>query len=245
MTTKTQWEDSDIEYLQENYFFKTYQEISQVLDMSVSVIHRKAKELGLPRKTQFNRIEHEYGMPMIKLLRLYHYDKEMSINEMAQEFGVARTDITRWMTRFGLQWRNRSEAERLKWSRMTLEQRKNQTKKAHEKTRELIDNDEHNFQELWRNDPKKAQAHVERIAPLGSVERERRGANWMSGRTGPLHPSWRGGKDEYHRLRSLASGNWWVEREKALKRDDYTCQNCGVVKSATIIIEKARKTPVL
>jgi hypothetical protein len=39
------------------------------------------------------------------------------------------------MKYFGLKWRNQSESEKLKWSNMTLSQRKKQVEKAHEACR--------------------------------------------------------------------------------------------------------------
>lgn len=39
-------------------------------------------------------------------------------------------------------------------------------------------------------------------------------------RIGDKNPSWRGGKCYY-------GDNWWVQRNKCLKRDKYTCQLCG------------------
>jgi 5-methylcytosine-specific restriction endonuclease McrA len=40
-------------------------------------------------------------------------------------------------------------------------------------------------------------------------------------RTGPKNPFWRGGYEPYY------GPNWFEQREKALKRDNYTCQKCG------------------
>lgn len=46
-------------------------------------------------------------------------------------------------------------------------------------------------------------------------------SKWMSeNRIGPEHHQWEGGPLRY-------GGRWWSVRRRALKRDDYSCQNCG------------------
>ena len=46
---------------------------------------------------------------------------------------------------------------------------------------------------------------------------------WREGRfAGPESPSWKGGPVKYY------GPNWYAQRHRARKRDDYTCQNCGV-----------------
>lgn len=42
--------------------------------------------------------------------------------------------------------------------------------------------------------------------------------------TGEDHPAWSGGTVDYY------GPNWQQQRQKALERDDYTCQDCGVTK---------------
>jgi 5-methylcytosine-specific restriction endonuclease McrA len=48
---------------------------------------------------------------------------------------------------------------------------------------------------------------------------------WRETTTGPEHPRWKGGFSPYY------GPNWHLQRRRALERDDYTCQSCGVNQS--------------
>jgi len=51
---------------------------------------------------------------------------------------------------------------------------------------------------------------------------------WQSKhKTGPNHPSYKGGYDPYY------GPNWRQQRRNARRRDDYTCQRCGITEAET------------
>lgn len=78
------------------------------------------------RAIAHNRIE----LPVNEIITMYQSGR--SENSIAKHFGVARNVIRRVLTESGLETRTQSEAEKLKWAKMTLEQRANQVKSAHE-----------------------------------------------------------------------------------------------------------------
>lgn len=43
-------------------------------------------------------------------------------------------------------------------------------------------------------------------------------------RSGNRHPDWKGGHSKYR------GKDWYIQRQKALHRDSYTCQNCNVTR---------------
>lgn len=63
------------------------------------------------------------------MLALYH--EGMAVKTLAQSLGVSRTVINHRLRKAGITPRTRSEAERLKWGRMTDAQRAAQTEAAH------------------------------------------------------------------------------------------------------------------
>ncbi len=60
---------------------------------------------------------------------------------------------------------------------------------------------------------------------------------------GELHHRWKGGVDEYY------GDNWAKQRRKALRRDNYECQRCGITQSehrnqTDIGLDVHHKTPI-
>lgn len=80
------------------------------------------------RAVAHNRIE----LPIDEIITMYQSGR--SENSIAKHFGVVRSVIRRVITEAGLEARTQSEAEKIKWAQMTLEQRANQVKSAHEST---------------------------------------------------------------------------------------------------------------
>jgi len=63
------------------------------------------------------------------------YTSGMSENSISHKFDVSRFVIRRILLELGIEPRSRSEAEKIKWSRMTSAQRIRQTSKAHDTVR--------------------------------------------------------------------------------------------------------------
>ena len=236
MTKAIEWTKEQLDFLRENYIYKSLTELERDLGIGASVIRRKAVKMKLvAKKNQTVRIEHEFGMPLCDLLRILHLEQDMSVNQMAKKMQVSRLWINQKMEECGIVWRGQSDAGRLKWSKMTTKERKAQTEAAHKRTSDLWQDGEHPFQKWAENNPEIAK-ETRRRAALKLVEvREANGNNAMKGKVGPLHHGWKGEKDEYHRIRSTVKGNWWVNRKKALERDNFTCQQCGVNEENAII----------
>lgn len=235
MTKKIQWTDEQIEYLKENYLYKKFSEMESEIGLSESVMGRMAKALGLPPKTQKERIEHQFGMDICKLLYSLHWEKGMSVNQMEKHLGITRLWINTHMKECGIEWRGQSEAQKKVWSDRAEDERKAQTFAANEKSRDLAKTGNLGFQVWERENPELAHEQRVRSAGMVAASREANGNNWMAGRTGPLAYQWKGGKDEYHRLRSTTIGSWWINRKLALRRDEYTCQQCGANGEGVII----------
>jgi len=64
-----------------------------------------------------------------------------SENQVAKECGVSRSVITRWLREAGIVRRGQSDAERIKWSRMTDERRRAQVIRAHAATKGRVRSD--------------------------------------------------------------------------------------------------------
>ena len=64
-----------------------------------------------------------------------------SENQIANECGVSRTVVTRWLREAGIVRRSQSDAERIKWSFMTDECRRAQVARAHAATKGRVRSD--------------------------------------------------------------------------------------------------------
>lgn len=226
MVAPTEWTEADVAYLEENYWSKTYAEIAEDLGMSKSVIARKAKnDLELPKKTDYKRLEYKYGVPTDWLLDTLHNTLQMSVNEMSGVLGESRTAIKRWMDdRYNIPRRGQSEAEKVKWSQMSAEERKKQVKAAHERKQELVEAGEDSLTK-WRSGltGEEISGRYSKYAALGAAAREKNG---MLGRTGQDSPQWRGGQSLYYAIRrQLDTSSWKTVRGR--HRDD-ECHSCGM-----------------
>ena len=63
------------------------------------------------------------------------YLSGVSVNKLAQQEGVSRNVIDRVLKKHGVKLRSQSEAESMKWSFMSEQQRKRQVQKAHQATK--------------------------------------------------------------------------------------------------------------
>lgn len=123
--------------VEEYYWDMTYAEIADECDCGEATVGRAARYLNMPRKTQDNRIEYEYGVPIDWLLDTLHNTLGKSVNQMSKDLDVVRLSITQWMDEHDIPRRGRSEAEKLKWSQMSDEERKKQVAAAHRASRKL------------------------------------------------------------------------------------------------------------
>jgi hypothetical protein len=76
------------------------------------------------------------NLPIEDIVRLY--ESGISENKIAKMFESSRNIIRTRLLECGTKIRNSSEAEKLKWSQMTVEQRANQVRKAHDSVRGKI-----------------------------------------------------------------------------------------------------------
>lgn len=218
----TEWSSEDVQFLKENYWDSTYREIADELDMSVSVVSRKAKDdLGLPKKSEKSRVEYYHGASIDRVLYHLHHDAKMSVNKMSDCLGVSRKTLDRWFSDTDVYKRGRSEAEELKWEQMSEEEREQQVKAAHEATFEKF-GDGGRIGAWTKNNPEKHAEIARKAAPLGAPARE---VNGMAGVTGQDHHSWRGGKHLIDAIRKQLQPSWWVVRDDA-RADE--CYKCGV-----------------
>src|SRR5574343_228661 len=63
------------------------------------------------------------------------YQSGMSCNQLSNLSGIPRITLNRHFSKHGVVLRSQSDSEKLKWSKMTNEQRAKQVKKAHDKVR--------------------------------------------------------------------------------------------------------------
>lgn len=211
--------------LEEMYWSMGYEEIADELGVGSTTVTNAYDELDFPEKTEANRLEYQYGVPINWLLDALHNTLEKSVNQMSSELDVSRVWIDRQMRKYDIHKRGRSEAESLKWEQMDDEERQQQVKAAHERTRELYKNGNGSFQEWWRENPEEARAHAKEAAALGTPAREENG---MKGVSGQDHPRWRGGKNLYDAVKKCIRRESWNDtRERARGRVDRRCEMCS------------------
>lgn len=222
----TEWTKDQLEFLIKNYLDLTLVELETCLGISQSVVFRKIKSLDLPSKNIKNRIEKKHGKGVCDLLTQLHWDENLSVNQISEKLQVSRIWIYQQMNLCKIDWRDQSTAQKVVWDNRSDEEKKLQCDAAHSRTRELTAKNESALIK-WRNlHPELAREINRKNAKSMSITRERNNNNWMKGRSGVLCPSWKGGKNEYHRLRGIANGSWTANRKNALRRDNYTCQEC-------------------
>lgn len=94
------------------------------------------------------------------------YTHGKSENHIANEYGVSRNVIRRILKKHNVHIRTQSEAEELKWSKMTNEQRESQVVKAHSAVRGRIRSDE----ELNKMAMSREQNYAEWLVGIGEPE---------------------------------------------------------------------------
>lgn len=117
---------------------KSTNKIADIFGVDTGVISRRLKEQGI--EPTGVRID----LPTDKIISLY--EGGSSENALADKFGVSRNVIRRHLVENGIHIRTQSEAEALKWSQMSEEERKAQVEAAHE----AATGREHTFEELCK-----------------------------------------------------------------------------------------------
>lgn len=103
--------------------------------------HKLAEHLGvtITKLLEFQRSvglkDGVYAPEVPEIISMY--ESGISENAIAKHFNMGRAAVRKTLIKNSVRIRSQSEAEALKWSRMTKEQRANQVAKAHEATRNL------------------------------------------------------------------------------------------------------------
>lgn len=130
----------DIDRLVEEYRNgKTLAELSKLFGIKDETVRRKLLVHGVElRQCRFNSLENLLSKGEISSLINLYVVSGISENALAKKFGVGRNAIKGFFKRQGIKRRSQSESETLKWAQMTENQRKNQVKKAHAATKEIL-----------------------------------------------------------------------------------------------------------
>lgn len=131
MTAKTP--ESKIDQAQVMYTNgETLSEISKKINVSADVISKRLRQRGIEiRKTSQGRASANAITTLPEKDICDKYISGNSENSLAGDFGVSRTVIRRILTKNKIHIRSQSESEKMKWSRMSEDQRRNQVKNCH------------------------------------------------------------------------------------------------------------------
>jgi len=190
-------------------------------------------------------VSEEFGLSPKEFLERHYRERRLSLAEVGELFGGTIGAVKGMANRHGIEVRGISEAKKIEW-----EETDNPGKyleKAHKKTRQLVEDGEHNFQDsdfervltdefrerinregipdelahFWKENP-------EMRSKWGALGAKAREENGMEGVTGQDHPSWRGGKSIYDAVKKQLHGRSWRQvKVDAKDRDGNECQMCG------------------
>ena len=122
--------DVDVPYCVREYRSgRSAKELARELRISSQVIYRRLAEAGVTVR----RHPHRHSLPVQEMARAYV--SGLSENALAERYGVDRNVVRRRLIEAGASIRGRSEAEALKWSRMSTAVRKRQVAAAHQAAR--------------------------------------------------------------------------------------------------------------
>lgn len=155
----------------------------------------------------------KFGKPIFALLYDLYCIQELGIKQAANHLGVSDRVLWGWLDNLGIERRNRSDAVRLQWAGND-ERRQTQS----ERVKQLYHN---GFYDRYALVTAGRLPHNRKR----NSESKQGTKNWMYGRCGPRNPWWNGGKVYYY------GPNWHRQRNKARKRDHYTCQHCGITET--------------
>lgn len=174
-------------------------DIADELDCSQGTVHNWLNKFGI----ETNRTRTERPWHDEETLRELYVESEMTMGEVASELGCGRQAIEEWIHRHGIETRSYNPA-----------------------TPEELQ-DESKLKTMYLTDGLSTYAIADRLDCAPSTVH-----NWLQNheietrtvgsQPGELHHRWKGGVDEYY------GDNWAQQRRKALRRDDFECQRCGI-----------------
>lgn len=148
-----------------------------------------------------------------------------SEKKLAEELDVSRNAVKAALRSIDAERRGYSEAEYMKNSQMSEDERRKQTEAARRAHREKWSDG--GYIEKWMEEnPGDHREVAQNAAGLGTAAREENG---MAGVTGQEHPNWRGGKSIYDAVKKQLRGNWRQLKVEAKRRDGHYCQACGAM----------------
>lgn len=219
--------DEEIETLKKLYKDHFDYEIAEILDRPTKSINAKINQLGLkdripPTKLlklrKWAQLEEKYKMPIDELLYKLHWVDELPLrNGMDHALETNPHSVTCWMKELEVPHRSISEDNKRRYSTMTEEQIKAQTKAANEHIRKY-GNPHQIGRQGWSAGLTKethpglkisSEKHMGENNPMWNKRREE-------------HPTW-SGKDKYWKYK-----DWFEIRDQIKKRDEYKCQKCGI-----------------
>lgn len=199
-------------------------------------------------------VENEFSLSPPEFLQKYYHDEGNSLEETGELIGASNTTIETMADRHDVPTRTPSEAQTLEWEQRDESEYGKFLDAAHERTRELVSEGEHNLEAYWdslteeerrelsqpardaqyeKYGPEGAIAHWIKQNPEEHAEVARRAGplgaparkkNGMAGVTGQDHPRWRGGKSIYDAVKKQLTPSFYTVRDDA-RADE--CHRCG------------------
>ncbi|MES3161476.1 MAG: helix-turn-helix domain-containing protein [Halorubrum sp.] len=194
--------------------------IADELDCGQATVHNWLTEFGID--TSRTRTEQPWHDE--ETLRELYVESEMTMDEVASKLGCGRQAIEEWIHRHGIE-----------------------TRSYNPETPEALQ-DESKLRSMYLSDGMSTYAIAEQLECAPSTVHDWLHDHGIETRTvgsqpGEPHHRWKGGVDEYY------GDNWAKQRRKALQRDDYECQRCGITQSehrnrTDIGLDVHHKTPI-
>lgn len=105
-------------------------------------------------------IEDKIGEDIRDFLFRKYWEEDLTTHQIGELVGINSCTVSSWFKRLGITARDRSEASYLRFSTSTEEERKEITRKAHERIREVIDEGDFWFKGVYgeSNNAKKPEA---------------------------------------------------------------------------------------
>lgn len=180
-------------------------EIADKFDVGQSTVHRKLDKNDIERRNIGGCADAPWR-DKEKLYRLYA-EKKLSTHEIANRLGASGgCTIVKWLREYGIAVRSQSEA-----------QMRDRVSKDFLKQAYL--NDERSIEDI-ANEIDVPTTHVRTSLIYHGIERREK-----------CHVVARSGEDNHRWSGGYVGGygyNWKEQRVKALERDSYTCQRCGM-----------------
>ena len=177
-------------------------DIADELGCSQATVHNWLNEFGIDT----SRTRTEQAWHDEETLRELYVESKMTMDEVASELGCGRQAIEEWIHRHDIE-----------------------TRSYNPETPAALQN-ESKLRSMYLSDGMSTYAIAEQLDCAPSTVHDWLHDHGIETRTvgsqpGELHHRWKGGVDEYY------GDNWTKQRRKALRRDDYECQRCGITQS--------------